>query len=130
MTGGHRYGKIDAFRRETALPFRPNRVITRPEPRCMRPGLATTKGRGVNREIGETMAGVPRHPSTRTTAELLSLCRAERLALGHRALVLKRQLRGHAAELTIIEQQLDILHESEESLLSGQADPSILRVVK
>jgi hypothetical protein len=77
------------------------------------------------------MADVPRHPSTRTPAELLSLCRAERLALEQRALILKRQLRECAAELTTIEQRLDILHESEESLLSGQADlPIILRVVK
>jgi hypothetical protein len=47
----------------------------------MQPGLATTKGRRLNREIGETMADVSRHRSTRSTAELLSLCRAERLAL-------------------------------------------------
>jgi hypothetical protein len=39
-------------------------------------------------------------------------------------------LRERAAELTTIEQQLEILHESEESLLSGQATLPILRVVK
>jgi hypothetical protein len=76
------------------------------------------------------MAGVPRRPSRRTTAELLSLCRAERLALEQRALILKLQLRERAAELTTIEQQLEILQESEESLVSGQAALPILRVVK
>jgi len=80
--------------------------------------------------MGETMADVPRHPSRRTTAEMLSLCRAEQLALEQRALILKLQLRERAAELTTIEQQLEILHESEESLLSGQAALPILRVVK
>ena len=76
------------------------------------------------------MADVPRHPSRRTTAELLSLCRAEQLVLEQRALILKLQLRERAAELKTIEQQLEILHESEESLLSGQAALPILRVVK
>jgi hypothetical protein len=107
----------------TALSRGQNRV-------AMRPGLATTKGRGLSREIGETMADVPRHPSRRTTAELLSLCRAEQLALEQRALILKLQLRERAAELKTIEQQLEVLHESEESLLSGQAALPILRVVK
>jgi hypothetical protein len=77
------------------------------------------------------MADAPRHPATLTTAELLSRCRAERLALEQRALVLRRQLRERAAELTSIEEWLDILHDSEESLLSEQGGlPTVLRVVK
>ena len=66
------------------------------------------------------MAYVPRHPSTSSTAELLSMFRVERLALEQRALILKRQLRELAAELATIERRLEILHESEELLRAEQ----------
>ena len=66
------------------------------------------------------MADAPRHPSTSSTAELLSMCRVERLALEQRALILKRQLRELAAELATIERRLEILHESEELLRAEQ----------
>ncbi len=77
------------------------------------------------------MADAPRHPSTSSTAERLYMCRVERLELEQRALVLRRQLRERASELTALEQRLDVINESEELLRAEPlGQPRGLRLVK
>lgn len=87
------------------------------------------------------MADAPHPPSTSSTAELLYLCGAERLELEQRVLVLRRQLRERASELTALEQRLDVLtaleqrldviNESEELLRAEPlGQPRGLRLVK
>jgi hypothetical protein len=75
------------------------------------------------------MAAAPKHPSTYSTSELLTMCQSERLVLEQRALTVKRQLRERAAELTTIEQWLETTHASEECLRNDKAARQ-LRVVK